>query len=85
MAYQPIVLIEEFFKYLLEEETICSLAIERLRIELEELSEKREDMTLPPLKQGVSRLHEEGELSPPQTGGGACLSPLRGGLKPTPM
>jgi len=42
-------------------------------------------MTLPLLKQGVSRLHEEGELSPPKAGGGACLSPLRGGSKPTPM
>jgi len=42
------------------------------------------NMTLSPLKQGVSRLHKESELSPPKAGG-ACLSPLRGGSKPTPM
>jgi len=62
MAYQPIVLIEEFFKYLLEEETICSLAIERLRIDLEELSEKREDVKDKRLLQGINYFKTASEI-----------------------
>ncbi|RTZ60707.1 MAG: hypothetical protein DSZ31_01560 [Gammaproteobacteria bacterium] len=42
-------------------------------------------MTLPPAKAGGFSPLYRSELSPPKTGGGACLSPLRGGLKPTPM
>ncbi len=42
MAYQrePFVLAEEFFPYLLEEETECSLAIEQVRVQMDELGEK---------------------------------------------
>ncbi len=41
MAYQEkvIVLLEEFMDYLLAEETVCSLAIEKVKVELEELRE----------------------------------------------
>jgi len=39
----------------------------------------------PPAKAGGFSPLYGSELSPPQTGGGACLSPLRGGSKPTPM
>ena len=42
MAYQKeaIVLAEEFLPYLLKEETVCSLAIERVRVQMEELGEE---------------------------------------------
>lgn len=48
MAYQNLnVLVEEFIRYLEKEETICSLAIERVRIDLEEFpSQKSEDKRL---------------------------------------
>ncbi|MGB9873721.1 MAG: Fic family protein, partial [Hydrogenobacter sp.] len=42
MAYQSLnVLGEEFIRYLEKEETICSLAIERIKIELEEFPSSR--------------------------------------------
>ncbi len=37
-AYQPTVLVEEYLKYLVEEETVCSLAIERIEVELDDLN-----------------------------------------------
>lgn len=42
MAYQrePFVLAEEFLPYLLEEETECSLAIEQVKVKMEELGEE---------------------------------------------
>ncbi len=41
VAYQPIVLVEEFLRYLVEEETVCSLAIERIEVQLKDLEEKK--------------------------------------------
>jgi len=41
VAYQLIVLVEEFLRYLVEEETVCSLAIERIEIQLKDLEEKK--------------------------------------------
>jgi len=41
VAYQLIVFVEEFLRYLVEEETVCSLAIERIEIQLKDLEEKK--------------------------------------------
>jgi len=42
-AYQPIVLVEEFLRYLTKEETVCSLAIERIEVELKDLDKKEQE------------------------------------------
>ena len=44
VAYQPVVLVEEFLRYLVEEETVCSLAIERIEVSLKDLEEKKESV-----------------------------------------
>jgi hypothetical protein len=38
---KPVVLIEEVLRYLTKEETVCSLAIERIEVDLKELKEEK--------------------------------------------
>jgi len=42
IAYQPIVFVEEFLRYLTKEETICSLAIERIEVKLKDLEKEKQ-------------------------------------------
>lgn len=44
VAYQPIVFVEEFLRYLTREETICSLAIERIEVQLKDLEKAGQDV-----------------------------------------
>jgi Fic family protein len=62
IAYQPIVLVEEFLKYLVEEETVCSLAIEKLRIKAEELSQKKKSIKDKRLLQGINYFKTASEV-----------------------
>ncbi len=62
MTYQEraLVLVEEFLPYMLKEETICSLAIERIRVELEELGEDKPSE--PRLRQAWNYYHTAKEI-----------------------